>query len=210
MPEPQRFLSLGPVRIEVVRSVDGFLGMVEEGLSDFVPNPQTRNMGPPRPPQVVRSDVLKAGKFPELPVGVLELIGVLVPRREPPEQRTGAVGLGDSALDDFLDRPLQGDQEVFAVLGLGDLPDPLPVQGGDILGLDRGRFSRTAQRGQDQEVDVRRLLILHPGERLQDGLDLGIREPSVPLDLRHRDLDSLAWVEFDSMDVLPAVDKGAA
>ena len=87
-------------------------------------------------------------------VGVLELTGVLIPRHDPPKQRTGAVELGDSALDDFLDRSLQGDQEVFAVLGLGDLPDPLTVQGSDILGLDRGRFSRAAQRGQDQEVDV--------------------------------------------------------
>jgi hypothetical protein len=123
-------------------------------------------MGPPRPPQVVRPDVLKAGKLPELPVGVLELIGVLVPRRDPPEQRTGAVDLGNSALDDFLNWSLQRDQEVFPVLGLGDLPDPLPVKSGDILGLDRGRFSWAAQRGQDQEVDVRRLPISSSGRAL--------------------------------------------
>ena len=44
-----------------------FLGVVEKDFSDFVPNPQTRKMPPPRVSQAVGPNVLEAGKLPEFP-----------------------------------------------------------------------------------------------------------------------------------------------
>ena len=72
------------------------------------------------------------------------------------------------------------------------------------------RFPWATEGGQDQEVDIRRLLALHPGERLQERLDLGIRKQTVTPDLRDRHLDALARVRLHSMDVLLAVSEGAA
>ena len=61
VPEPQRVFSLRPIGIEVVGSGNAFLGMVQEGLSDLVANPQAGDVSPPRPPEIVGPDVLQAG-----------------------------------------------------------------------------------------------------------------------------------------------------
>ena len=172
VPEPQRVFSLRPIGIEVVGSGNAFLDMVQEGLSDLVANPQAGDMNPPRPPEIVGPDVLQTGDLPELPVRILELPRIVVSRRDLPEQRAGAIDLRNAALQDLLDRAFQRNQEVFAILGLGHLPGPLAVEGNDVLRLDGCRFPGAAEGGQDQEVDVRRLLALDPRERLQDHLDL--------------------------------------
>jgi hypothetical protein len=77
--------------------------MAQESLADLIPNSQSGNMGPSRPPQIVETDILKAGQFSA--------------QHNPTEQGTGAVHLSDSTLYNFLDQALQEDQEVFPVLG---------------------------------------------------------------------------------------------